>query len=340
MHSVYNFTLSELSEVIINQGLPRYIARQVFDWIYKKRVCDFDQMGNISQKARSFLKKTFNFSRFTLIKKQISSDGTEKYLFELLDKALLETVFIPEKERATLCLSSQVGCKFRCSFCSSGALGFKRNLETGEIIAQYLWAVDQGKVPTNIVFMGIGEPLDNFDNVVKAIRILTDTQGIGFSKRKICISTAGFTPVIKKLLELDLGIKLSISLHSADETVRSQLMPINRQYPLKELIATLKNYRQKAHYPFTFEYALMAAVNTRQKDVALLSRLLHGLRYKINLIPLNEAQGPYKLPAQKEIEEFTAALKKKGVIFTLRKSRGQDIAAACGQLRSTMSENR
>jgi len=336
MQNIYNYSLTELRQYLFKEGLPAFCAGQVFDWLYKKRVEDFDGMSNLSKDARCFLKKTFFFGKLACIRRQRSADTTEKYLFRLQDDALIETVLIPEKRRTSVCISTQVGCKFKCSFCASGATGFKRNLETAEIIGQYLWVIDQGKIPTNLVFMGIGEPLDNFDNVIKAVRILIDSKGTGFSKRKICISTAGISEPIKQLLRLDLGIKLSVSLHSADNDIRSKLMPINRKYPLKELIAVLKNSGRIQRYPITFEYALIRGLNTRKKDAVLLSQLLHGITYKINLIPLNQACANYQSPTPEEIAEFTSTLKKKGIVFTIRKPRGQDIDAACGQLRAVL----
>ncbi|MFA6281844.1 MAG: 23S rRNA (adenine(2503)-C(2))-methyltransferase RlmN [Candidatus Omnitrophota bacterium] len=358
---IKNFTLPELKNLLIANDLKQYQARQIFGWIYAKRIEDFSAMSDISKDTRRLLEEKFYFSKLKTVKNELSKDKTEKFLFALEDKTQVESVFIPETGRNTLCVSSQVGCKFNCKFCLSGKLGFKRNLKSSEIINQYL-EVSAACAPlkiTNLVFMGIGEPLDNFSNVTKAIEILTEPAGIGFSKRRICVSTCGLVEEIKMLSRLKLGIKLSVSLHSADDAVRSSLMPVNKKYPLKELINAVREFSKSETYPVTFEYALIQGLNTGKEDAFKLIKLVRGLNCKINLIPYNEhsifsstkcagkilvritperSEGgnesslKFAQPSPGDISLFCRELKNAGVFFTLRKSRGQDISAACGQL--------
>ncbi len=336
MKNIKNYLLGELEGFLSKKGHPKFCGRQIFNWLYQKRIEDFTAMTDISREGRDFLKKNFYFSRLDLRKREISSDDTQKLLFGLGDKNSIETVFIPEKKRNTLCVSTQVGCKFKCAFCLSGQNGFRRNLETAEIINQYLAVADliaPLKI-TNIVFMGIGEPLDNFLNTVKTIRILMDSAGIGLGRRRICISTCGLIPSLKKLADLRMGVKLSLSLNTPDNARRSEIMPVNKKHPLPEVIKAARFLSRQERYPITFEYALLRGYNTREKDAEGLARLLRGMRYKLNLIPLNCAFGRFRPPQPEEIAAFTRALREKGVFFTIRKPRGSDISAACGQLRA------
>jgi len=332
-----SFSEEELKEIFKNNGFSHYNASQLFAWAYKRRVENFDLMTDLSKDAREFLKKNFIFSSLKIQKKETSKDQTEKFLFGLDDGSTIETVLIHEGIRSTLCVSSQVGCRFKCAFCMSGKEGLKRDLTVSEIINQYLYVADliAPKKITNIVFMGVGEPLDNFENVLKAIKVLMNSSGVSFVKRRICISTCGLIPQIKKLTDLNLGIKLSISLHSADEENRSKIMPVNKKYPLRELMPALKAFSKKERYPVTFEYVLIKDLNTSKEDAIKLARLLSGMRGKLNLILYNASFLKYNPPPKEQIESFTAELKKRGVFFTLRKSKGQDIAAACGQLRAS-----
>ncbi|MDD4182439.1 MAG: 23S rRNA (adenine(2503)-C(2))-methyltransferase RlmN [Candidatus Omnitrophica bacterium] len=330
---VKNYTLEELKNYFKSNEVAAYTALQIFNWIYSKRVESFDLMTNVSKKIRNLLLENFYFSKLKTAKRETSFDKTEKFLFELPDGAAIESVFIPETSRLTLCLSSQVGCKYSCKFCTSGTRGLKRNLTAGEIVNQYLAISDltRGKI-TNIVFMGIGEPLDNFINVVKAIKIFSEHKGLDFSRRRISVSTCGIIPQIEELLRLKLGVKLSVSLHSADNAIRSKIMPVNQKYPLNELMKTLRSFSKAEKYPVTFEYALFGSLNTSRLDAQKLIQLLKGMDCKINLIPYNTAQGIFKEPSSSEIEGFCSELKRAGLFYTLRKSRGQDIKAACGQL--------
>jgi 23S rRNA (adenine2503-C2)-methyltransferase len=292
-------------------------------------------MSNLSKAGRTLLKDTCFVSALCLVKHQRSHDGTEKFLFSLDDGCFIETVVIPEDNRLTLCISTQVGCKFRCSFCASGINGLKRNLTTAEIINQYFFVSDRiaPSVITNVVFMGIGEPLENFENLIKCIDNLLSKHGVCLGKRRICVSTAGVVPGIRKLAEINPGIKLSISLHAADPKTRSKLMPINRVYPLKDVVSAAREFARRSRFPVTFEYVLIKNINAGIADAHALARLVKNINAKINLIPYNA--NPYfsfLAPGIEDIVRFEEILKKAGVIYTLRKSRGIDIQAACGQL--------
>jgi len=333
---IKSFLLEELTSYCEQNGLARYTAKQVFSWIYQKRHEDFDAMSNLSVATRQFLKNKFYFSTLKILKREASSDGTEKLLFGLQDNSAIEAVLIPEVSRYTLCVSSQVGCKYKCAFCLSGVTGFCRNLSISEIVNQYLEsiAIAKPRVITNIVFMGVGEPLDNFSNLVGAIKILMASEGLVLGKRRICISTCGLPLQIKKLATLKLGIKLSVSLHSAIDAIRDKIMPVNKKYPLSELMQAVKEYSNSEQYPVTFEYALLKGVNASRDDALKLAALLRGVQCKLNLIPYNKSSLNFLAPTVVEIAEFSAILEKRGIFFTLRKPRGEDINAACGQLRA------
>ncbi|MDD5069177.1 MAG: 23S rRNA (adenine(2503)-C(2))-methyltransferase RlmN [Candidatus Omnitrophica bacterium] len=332
MDDLKSYSLGELKAYLKSQNFAAFRAEQIFYWIYAKKVCGFDSMTNLPKDLRDHFKSKFYLSDISLNERQISQDGTEKFSFQLNDKNLIESVVIADKLRNTLCISTQAGCRFSCRFCLSGKTGFIRNLSVSEIINQYL-LVNRFIAPkkiTNIVFMGMGEPLDNFENAVKAITILTDPKAIAFSKRKITISTCGLIPEIQAMKKLDLGVKLSISLHSADNDLREKIMPVNKKYPLKELIQALKKLKPERD-GLTFEYLLLS-INTRVEDAEKLAKLLKGIKSKVNLIPYNGSNFQFKAPEPEDLELFTQTLKKRGVFFTVRKSKGQDISAACGQL--------
>lgn len=336
MTDIKNLTREELAGTLKVNGYPGYTAGQIFDWAYKKRVEDFDRMSNISREARKFLKENFCFSRLTAVKRQISCDGTEKFLFQLNDKSHIESALIPENDRLTLCVSTQVGCKFKCAFCSSGQAGFKRNLTAGEIVGQYLEVQEKIKprLITNLVYMGIGEPLDNFSNTAASLRIFLDHRGIGLGKRRICVSTAGIIPAINELHKLNLGVKLAISLHSPDDAARSKIMPVNKKYPLYELMKAARDFSQKEKWPVSFEYAMFRGLNTGKDDAQKLARLTAGMDYKLNLMTYNSSCHGFLPPTDQESDAFINEIKQRHMMFTLRRSRGQDIDAACGQLRA------
>lgn len=337
MRWITEFTREELKEILTCQGFPEFSASQIFNWIYRKRVEKFSLMTDLSRKLRAYLSEEFSFPELELKDRLISQDATEKFLFKLKDGVFIETVLIPQGRRKTLCLSTQAGCRLKCRFCVSGIPGFKRNLSVSEIVAQFL-EVSHYIAPqrvTNIVFMGIGEPLDNFENVIKAVKIFMDSKGIYLGKTKICLSTCGLAPRIKRLAELNLGIKLSVSLHSADDAIRTKIMPVNKKYPLSELKEAIEAFVKREKSLITFEYVLIRDLNSSPKDALRLAGWVKGLPCKINLIPYNPSPYfPWQPPSQEEIEEFKKILKRCGVFFTLRKSRGQDIKASCGQLKA------
>ncbi|MDP8259963.1 MAG: 23S rRNA (adenine(2503)-C(2))-methyltransferase RlmN [Candidatus Gygaella obscura] len=337
MNDIKQYSLNELKSVFKTMNLPSFAAVQVFDWVYKKRTEDFDKMSNLSKATRGLLKENFFCSYHKIVERIKSRDNTEKFLFKLDDSALIEIVVIPEKTRTTLCVSTQVGCKFNCKFCMSAIGGFNRNLTAAEIINQFLVVLDliRPERITNIVFMGIGEPLDNYNNLTKAIDILQEPLGLGLSKRRLCVSTCGIIPNIERLAQGYPLIKLSVSLHSAFSDKRTQIMPVNKKYPLDRLIESLKSVARIQKFPVTFEYVLLDGFNDSKEDALELTRILDRLRSKVNLIVYNRSSLSFKASKEKAIKEFTLVLKNKGVVFTLRRSRGEDIDAACGQLRAS-----
>lgn len=333
--NIKDFSLEQLTAYIKDKKLPAYYAKQIFGWIYNRGKEDFRLMTDISLTARVQLEEDFYFSRLLQSRSEVSADGTQKFLLGLADGYCIETVFIPEEERATLCLSTQVGCKFRCRFCLSGKDGFKRNLSAAEIVDQYLTAARLAapRPITNVVFMGIGEPLDNFDNTIAAVKIFSHPLGVRLGKGKVSISTCGLAPQIKKLADLKLGVKLSISLHAADDNLRAGIMPVNKKYPLDELMAAARYFSKQARAPVTFEYVLLPGTNMSRSDAVKLAKLLSRISCKVNLIPYNKSLLDVSSPPRAETDAFTRELKKRRVFYIFRKSRGQDIGAACGQLR-------
>jgi 23S rRNA (adenine2503-C2)-methyltransferase len=327
----------ELEELLIELGEKVFRARQIFRWLYKAGVVSFDEMTDIPESLRHKLKERCRLSRIALLdQKRSRTDGTTKYLLKLEDAGAVETVFLPDARRNTICMSSQVGCKFSCSFCASAPFGFKRNLTTAEILDEVLFVKRENPHSpiTNLVLMGIGEPFDNYDNVMKAIRILNDPDAFNIGARKITVSTCGIIPGIKKLEKEGLQIELSVSLHSADDAIRSKLVPINKRYPLKDLIAACKEYTKATNRIITFEYILIKGINSSREDAVKLAALLKGLHCKVNTISCNLISAKdYKGPDAEEIKTFLNVLKVKGITAMHRKSRGEDIDAGCGQLR-------
>jgi 23S rRNA (adenine2503-C2)-methyltransferase len=295
-------------------------------------------MTNLSADFREKLKKVFRLALPEIAERQYSShDKSVKLLLKLSDGDFVETVTMPAGERQTVCVSSQVGCKFHCAFCASGQNGFFRNLTMGEIVSQVLLARDLSpkKKITNLVFMGIGEPLDNYAELLRAVRTLNSAAGLGLGARKITISTCGLVPKIEALSGEGLQIELSVSLHGPNDTVRGAVMPVNHAYPVRELIAACKNYAEKTKRAVTFEYILIQGVNASPREAQGLAKLLKGMLCKVNLIPYNPIEEfPHDTPAYQEIVHFQQVLQKAGIRTTVRFSKGQDIQAACGQLRS------
>ncbi len=343
---IYDYSKSELETIIT----PKFRAKQIFNWLYQKYEDDFFKFSNISKDVRELLDNEFSTSFMKIINIQNSSDGTKKYLFQLNDLHTIETVLIKMKdgelnddgeivgERFTICISSQVGCKIGCSFCFTAKGGFLRNLSAGEIVYQVLALKKDNQIPPNksinVVFMGMGEPLDNFDNVVKSIEILSDIDGLSISKRRQTISTSGVSPKIIKLGELDLGVQIAISLHSVDDSLREELIPLNKAYNIESIIKALKNYPIDTRKRIMFEYLMIKDLNDDINSAKKLVKLLHGIKSKVNLIYFNPHEGSiYQKPDEKSVTSFQTYLRDRGITCTIRESRGSDISAACGQLR-------
>jgi 23S rRNA (adenine2503-C2)-methyltransferase len=335
MQNILEFNLKELEVLMLQWQEPPFRARQILSWLYQKGVMDFSRMTNLSGELKHKLKEHFSFPSLKLLKILESGDGTKKFLLELADKNYIEAVTIPAKARLTGCVSTQVGCKFSCRFCASGALGFKRNLSSAEILEEVLFLKNNlSQKLTHLVFMGTGEPLDNYDQVLKAIRMINSPEGLHIGARRITISTAGIIPEIRRLAEEGLQIELSVSLHAADEKTRSLIMPVNIKYPLNALILACKNYIKKTNRQITFEYILIKGLNSDLQNARNLATILKGMNCKVNIIPANPVKELKVEPAEPaEINVFKEALLKSGVRVTLRKPRGEDIQAACGQLR-------
>ena len=335
MQDIQELNLKEFEDCLAGWGKPSFHAKQIFSWIYQKKIKDFLLMSDIPADLRKLLEENFRMFSLKLTKTVASKDGTEKFLFELKDKNFIESVSIPAKDRVTGCISTQVGCKFCCSFCASGLSGFRRNLTCAEIIGQALYLKNHlQKKLTHIVFMGTGEPLDNYANLLKAIRMINSPSAFNIGARRITISTSGIIPAIKKLADEGLQVELSVSLHAADDKTRSRIMPVNKKYPLIDLIATCRDYVLETGRQITFEYILFKGVNSDLQSARSLSTILRGLNCKVNLIPANPiTELKVEPPGKLEILFFRDTLIKQGIKVTLRKPRGQDIEAACGQLR-------
>lgn len=327
--------LSETEAWVEEAGLPRYRARQLRRWVFKAWVQSFEEMTDVSKSLRGALAEKARIKNLEEVKLETSGDGTRKYLFKLQDGPLIETVLIPERGHYTLCLSSQAGCAMNCRFCLTGKQGLKRNLTAAEIVDQVV-QVKRGLVDperlTNIVFMGMGEPLANYDGVLKSVENLVAEDGMNFSHRTVTLSTCGLVPQIRRLGR-DTRVNLAVSLNAADDETRSQLMPVSRNYPLSELIPALREFPLPNRRMITIEYILIRGLNDRDEDAVNLVSLLKGIRAKINLIPLNPHPGlNMEAPAQEGILRFQEMLTRSRLTAIIRKSKGQDISAACGQL--------
>lgn len=331
----------DLTDYMLQLGEKPYRAVQLLKWMYHDGVTDFDGMSNISKKLRELLKEKAQIRLPELIREQPSKDGTFKWLLQLQCGNSIETVFIPEKDRGTLCISSQVGCTLNCRFCSTATQGFNRNLAVEEIIGQVLFANLRLGIPanrgqkkiTNIVFMGMGEPLVNFDNVIKAIHLMLDDNAFGLSKRRVTISTAGMVPAIYQLAD-ETDVSLAVSLHAPNNDLRSQIVPLNKKYNIEQLLPACRHYiESKPHRKITWEYVMLEGINDLEVHARELAQLLMGIPSKINLIPFNQFPGTeYTCSSTDQMERFRAILLKAGYSVIIRKTRGDDIDAACGQL--------
>ncbi len=340
---VHSLTLEELGEKLSALGQPGYRAKQVMQWIYDKRVKSFAAMSDLPAALRTQLEETFSFDDLEPVRVLGSADTTRKFLFKLSDGSLIETVLIPASpalygeasDRRTLCISTQVGCAYGCKFCASGLDGFSRNLHAGEIVSQVLRVEElSGENINNIVFMGMGEPLANFANLMRAIGVINAPWGIGLGARHITISTSGLAPQIRELAEQPLQVRLAVSLHGATDEVRQQIMPVNRKYPLATLLEACAFYTERKSQRLTFEYILIDGVNDRPEDAAALAKLVRKIHAKVNCIPYNIVEGlDWKRPSEARQDAFMAVLERAGAAATIRREKGHDIAAACGQLR-------
>jgi len=331
---IRDLTLDELRVELTAMGEKPFRAAQIFDWLYHKGASDFAAFTSLSKELRDKLAARFAIGGPRLESRLDAGDGTAKLLFKLGAGQAIETVLIPSGRRTTVCLSTQVGCKFACGFCASGLHGFKRNLSPGEIVGQVLYAEKTlGVVVNNYVFMGMGEPLDNFGNLVKAIRIMNAPEGLGIAARRMTISTAGFVPGIERLKGLDLQVNLSISLHAVTDRLRSRLMPINKAYPLEKLVAACEDYIRSGGRMITLEYILIKDVNVALNDADGLAGIARRLRAKVNLIVYSPvATLPFEAPPEADVTRFRRWLEERKVRVTLRLSKGKEILAACGQL--------
>ncbi len=336
-------TLSELQEYLVSIGEPKFRAQQIFNWMYNHISFNFLEMQNVSKELRQKLNDNCSLTALELHEEQSSvSSGTKKFLFKTSDGKMIESVLIPEGERNTLCISTQVGCPLDCKFCATGLMGYKRNLTVGEIVDQYFITakmVGKEKV-TNIVYMGMGEPLVNYDNTIKSIEIFTHELTKGLSRNRITISTAGIAPRIRDLLDAGIKVKLAFSLHSTFEDIRSSIMPINKKYSLMENVYALKEYALKNRSRITFEYTMLKGINDRDEDVKGLAKLCSSLPSKINIIPFNSIKhmspdgisGQLEPTSLADIHKFADKLRNRNITVMIRETQGDDIAAACGQL--------
>ena len=323
----------ELITVIEDLGQPSFRAQQILNWIYDKKIFDFSKMTNLGKKLREELKEHLKLDPLVKLTQQESDDGTIKYLFELDDGAKVEVVYMPSRSgRKTLCISTQVGCAMGCSFCATGLQGLTRDLTAGEIVNQILTVEKLADVDiTNVVIMGMGEPLDNYQATLKAIRLINGVLNIGM--RKITVSTCGLVPQIKKLAQENLQLTLAISLHAPNNQLRDQLIPANRKYPIEKLLTACQDYIDQTNRRVTFEYALMAGVNDKLVHAQQLADLLSGMLIHVNLIPINRVEElDYDQPQKRIVNKFKTELKENNIPVTVRKERGADIDAACGQL--------
>ena len=326
-------------------GRPRFHARQIYQWIHRRGVVDFAAMSDLARDLRAELGRGFRIATPEVVRQERSTDGTTKFLLKLDDGKLIESVFIPDnpapgdaprEPRATFCISTQVGCAMRCAFCLTGKMGIDRNLTAGEIVGQVRVLARELQLLDsrfNIVLMGMGEPLHNYDNTMQALRMLADEHGMAMSPRRITLSTVGVLPALERLATEPLMPNLAISLHSTTEDQRDELVPVNRKYGIRDLLDACRRFPLKRRDRITFEYVLLNEVNDTPEDARRLVKLLAGIKAKVNLLPLNEAAGiPYERPSDARVNRFAQIVAERGLTVSVRKSRGRDIRAACGQL--------
>ena len=339
MESLLGNNLQNLQQIAVSLGLPKYTGKQIAEWIYNKDIVSIDQMTNLSKKARTLLSENFELGLVKATRIQKSKDGTKKYLFPTGDGKFIEAAYIPDKSRATLCISSQVGCKMGCLFCMTGKQGFQGQLTAGQIVNQVRSLPEKDKI-TNIVYMGMGEPFDNLENVIDSLEILTSDWGLGMSPRRITVSTIGIIPGMNEYLERT-NCHLAVSLHSPFVEERKKLMPVENVYSLPKVLSAIRSFDFGGQRRMSFEYIMFKGVNDTSRHVNELAKILNGIRCRINLIRFHPIPGTPLQPSDDQtIERFQSLLKEKGIITTIRASRGQDIDAACGLLSTKEIEKR
>ena len=341
--TITGLTKEELEHDLLELGEPKYRASQVIEWVYNQRVTNFRDMSNLPEELREKLSSAYSITSLTPVHDSRSTDTTKKYLYQLEDGRYIESVIIPASTnvkgnrppRQTLCVSSQVGCAYGCKFCASGLDGFTRNLNTSEITGQVLAVEEESKKKiNNVVFMGMGEPLANLKNLMPAIKIINADWGLGIGARHITVSTSGLVPEIREIADQPLQIRLAVSLHGASDDVREKIMPINKKYPMNDLIESLQYYNSKKKHKITFEYILIKGINDSEEQAESLAGLASSLRAKVNLIPYNKVEElDWERPSERTQKKFLNILNKRRKQPTLRKEKGHDIEAACGQLR-------
>lgn len=328
---LFGKTLTELQEIVANEGMPAFTAKQIADWLYKKRIAEISEMNNLSKDNRAKLQEKYQIGLSAPIKVQTSVDGTKKYLYPTTGKNFIESAYIPDKNRATLCISSQIGCKMGCLFCMTGKQGFQGQLSAGEIVNQ-IHSLPEFEKLTNIVYMGMGEPFDNLKEVLKSLEIMTSDWGYFWSPKRITVSTIGIIPAMQQFLA-ESKAHLAISLHSPFEEDRKKIMPIENVYHLPKLLKAIRDFEWGKQRRISFEYILFKGFNDSQKHVNELARILNGIKCRINLLRFHPIpDSPLESPDEKSITEFRERLNLKGITTTIRASRGEDIFAACGLL--------
>lgn len=337
METLLGKSLDELKKIVVSLGMPAFVGKQMADWLYKKRVTDISQMSNISQVNRSKLAEKYRIGTFAPIDVQTSKDGTKKYLFQVGDH-FIESVFIPEEDRATLCVSTQVGCKMNCLFCATGKQGFSAHLTTAEILNQ-IFSIDESLQLTNVVFMGMGEPFDNTDHVLRSLDVLTSDYGLAWSPKRITVSTVGLIPGLKRFLS-ESKCHLAVSLHNPIAEERQAIMPAQKAFPIEKVVEELKKHDFTGQRRVSFEYTMFKDVNDQPRHVKALLSLLNGLECRINLIRFHTIPGvALQGSPMNQMEKFRDELNAKGLTTTIRKSRGEDIFAACGLLSTKKRED-
>lgn len=343
MNNIYNYSNSELKTVLSKANLPQFRAKQIWEWLYKKNIQNFDEMKNLDKKTIDYLKKEFYIPNEEVVKLDVATDGTQKALLRLKDGQLIETVLMKYKHGYSVCVTTQIGCAVGCSFCASGLQGFTRNLQPGEIVSQIMFwqkllALDSQRV-SNIVIMGIGEPFNNYKNTINFIDRVNDENGINIGARHITISTSGIVPKIYELANYPKQINLAISLHAASDDIRSKIMKINDVYPIQQVMDAVDDYIEKTNRRVSFEYIMLSGINDTKEEAIKLANLIKGKNCHVNLIPYNSVdENEYKTTPKKVILDFVDILKSKNIQVSVRRANGEDIDGACGQLRHKEKE--